>query len=292
MFTKFARSWELGKQSLRVLDEDKRLVIFPLISAVSCLVVLASFALPIILTLDWQKLGDNEQARVDAAGTPLYYAVLFLFYFVNYAIMAFFNSALVGCVMRRFDGQQAGVGDGLRIAASRVPQILGWALVASTVGMVLRAISERSGLIGKIVIGLIGFVWTVATYFVVPVLVVEGVGPIKAVKRSAETIRRAWGETLVTNVGLGAIGFVGFCIALLPLIVGLAITIMTEAAAPVLIGAGAMLILCIALALITSTLKMILVAALYRYAATGTVPAGFDSDLLSKVFRNKREKKD
>jgi hypothetical protein len=291
MFSKFKRSWELGKQSLQVLRQDKQLVVFPLISAAACLAVLASFALPIALTIDWKTLGESEQARVQASATPLYYVVLFAFYFVNYTVIAFFNAALIGCVMRRFDGKEAGVADGLKIAASRMPQILGWALVSSTVGMILRAISEKAGILGKIVIALVGFVWTVATYFVVPVLVVEGVGPIQAVKRSAATIRKTWGEALVTNVGLGAMSFIGFCVAIMPLLIGITLAILADSPYPLITGVGITLVLCIALALITSTLKMILIAALYRYAATGSVPSGFDGQLLGQVFREKKKGK-
>jgi hypothetical protein len=126
MFGAFARSWQLGKQSLQVLHEDKRLVVFPLISAGSCLLVLASFALPLLLTVDFSTLnqkGPDKEVHV----TPFYYAVVFAFYFVNYSVIAFFNAALIGCVMRKFDGQPSGVRDGLKIAASRLPQILGWA---------------------------------------------------------------------------------------------------------------------------------------------------------------------
>jgi hypothetical protein len=157
--------------------------------------------------------------------------------------------------------------------------------------MVLRAISERAGIIGKIVIGLIGFVWTVATYFVVPVLVVDGVGPIEAVKRSAATIRKTWGESLVTNIGLGAMSFIGFMIATLPVIAGGVLTAATQSPWPVAVGGAVTLMLWIALALVTSTLKMILVAALYRFAATGQVPSGFDGELLGRVFRKKGEKR-
>lgn len=287
----FSRSWELGKQSLRVLQEDKRLVVFPVISSIACFLVLASFAIPILLTIDWTAISNSKGQSAQVHVQPAYYIVAFAFYFVNYFVIAFFNCALIGCVMRRFDGQEASVGDGLRIASSRLPQILGWALVSATIGMILRAISERAGIIGKIVIGLIGFVWTIATYFVVPVLVVDGVGPIEAVKRSVSTIRKTWGESLVTNIGLGAMSTVGFFIASLPLFAGLALTIATESAWPIAVGGGVSIILWLALALITSTLKMILVAALYRFAATGQVPSGFDSELLSKAFRKKGEKR-
>lgn len=290
MLDRISRSWELGKQSWRVLRSDKQLVVFPLLSTAACLIVLASFALPVVLAVDFGALSREEGAARQAANQPLYYVVMFVFYFVNYAVIAFFNAGLIACAMRKFEGEDAGVGAGLRAAAGRLPQILGWAFIAATVGMVLRMISERSGLLGKIVISLIGFVWTVATYFVVPVLVVEGVGPVEAVKRSAAVIRKTWGEALVVNVGLGALSMAGFLASLVPLAAGIGLSVMSESPAPAMVGAAVMIGMLMVLALVTSTLKIILVAALYRYAATGLVPEQFDGRLLRQMFRKKGER--
>jgi len=295
MFATINRSWQLGKQSLQVLKEDTQLVIFPIISAVSCLVVLASFAVPLFLTGVFASIAQSAQSGPNGSSvqfhmTPAYYAVCFAFYFVNYFVISFFNSALIACVMKRFDGQPTSVGDGLRMAAARLPQILGWALISATVGMVLKMISERSGLIGKIVIGMVGFVWTIATYFVVPVLVVEGVGPIEAIKRSGSTIRKTWGEALVANAGLGALSFVMFLGAIIPAGIGLTASILTQTIWPAAVGGALTIGALIGVSLVTSTLQMILVAAVYRFAATGQVPGQFDAELLSKAFRQKKSK--
>lgn len=287
MASAFLRSWTLGKQSLSVLRENKSLMIFPIMSAIACILVMASFAVPAILTVDWQALSNDEAQREAMVRSPIQYAILFAFYFVNYTVIAFFNAALVACVMRYYDGKPATVGDGIRVALSRLPQILGWALISATVGMILRAIAERSGVVGRIVIGLIGFVWSVATYFVVPVLVVEGVGPIEAIKRSGATIRRTWGESLVTNLGLGAMSFLAFMVALIPVAVGGAISIATESPWAVAVGGALTVVLLVAATLVTSTLQVILVAALYRFASSGQVPAQFEGDLLKRAFREK-----
>lgn len=286
MAGKLATSWALSKQTLEVLKQDKQLVIFPLMSSIACLLVIASFAVPIWATTDFQQL----QKDPNAWKSPAHYAVLFAFYLVNYFVIAFFNSGLVACAMNRFNGEDASVEAGLKAAARRFPQILGWAIFAATVGMVLRAISERAGIVGKIVIGLIGLVWTVATYFVVPVLVVEGVGPIEAVKRSAGIIRKTWGESLITNLGLGALSLLCFLVALVPLAIGIGLTIVSQSAVPVLVGVGVTLVFLVLAALVTSTLQVILQAALYRYAATGLIPEPFDGDLLKQVFRRKKDK--
>ncbi len=288
MFDRISRSWALSRQSWQVLRSDKQLVLFPLISSLACFMVLVSFALPIFMTTDFEALKQSKGANPSAYG-PAYYIVLFAFYFVNFTVISFFNAALIGCAMRKFDGEEVTVADGMQIAMSRLPQILGWALVSATVGMVLRMIAERSGFIGRIVIGLLGFVWTIATYFVVPVLVVEKVGPIEAVKRSGAIIRKTWGESLAVNLGLGALSFVGFLVSLVPTAIGIALTVSTNSVVPAAVGLGISLIMLVLLALITSTLKMILIAALYRYASTGLVPEQFDGGLLRQVFKEKKK---
>ncbi len=292
MFERISRSWALSKQSWHVLKSDKQLVIFPLISSIACLLVLASFALPVIAMTDFEALKNHKEGDpIPMLQGPTYYILLFAFYFVNFTVISFFNAALIGCAMRKFEGEEASVATGLKIAASRLPQILGWAAINSTIGMILRMIAENSGIIGRIIIGLIGFVWTIATYFVVPVLVVEKIGPIDAVKRSAFIIKKTWGESLVINVGLGAVSVAGFFLSLVPLALGIALAISTDTWQPLAVGAGVMIMMLILLALVTSTLKVILVAAVYRYAATGLVPEQFDGDLLKKVFRDKKAAK-
>jgi len=287
MFARFQRSWALGKQSLSVLRGDKQLVIFPLLSGIACLLVLASFALPIAFSVDWSRFTQEHADAAQVTQNPVSYVVMFAFYFTNFFVITFFNAALIACVVRRYNGEEATIRVGLKAAASRLPQILGWAFVAATVGMVLRAIEERVGFVGRIVVGLLGFAWAIATYFVVPVLVVEGVGPIDAVKRSAGVMRKAWGETLVIHVGLGAISFVGLLLSIVPLAAGVIMTIMAESIWPVAVGGALTLLLFITLALVTSTLQMILVAALYRFAATGLVPEQFDARLLQQMIRSK-----
>ncbi len=286
---RFARSWEISKSCLRVLREDRGLMFFPLLSTCAAFIVLASFAVPAALLIDFSKLGNDPEQINRMVRTPAYYAIVFTFYFVNYFLIAFFNSALIACVMRRFDSQPAGVSYGLRAAAARLPQILGWALVGATVGMVLRAISERAGLIGRIVISLVGFVWTVATYLVVPVLVVEGLGPVAAVKRSAGLIRRSWGESLIINLGLGAISSVLFVVCIVPVIAGVVLSIVGQSAVPMIVGIAVAIPLMTVAALVASTLRSILIGAIYRYAATGTVPAQFDGALLQQAFRSKKK---
>jgi hypothetical protein len=262
-------AWLLAKQSWRVLMLDKELLVFPLLSGFACFLVLASFVAGIFVTGNPQ----GDRAREDAT----VWALTFLYYFVNYFVIVYFNSALVACAMIRFQGGDPTVAVGLRAANARLPQILAWVLLAATVGVVLRAVQERFALVGRIVIGLIGAAWTIATYFIVPVLVVEKLGPFDAVKRSATLMKETWGESLASHAGIGAAtGLITFFGVLLIGIASVALAATTSNAGALIAGGVVIAAFLVLAALISSALSTIVLSALYLYAAEKRVPQAFD----------------
>ena len=281
MAGKFARSWSLVQASAAVLQSDKELLVFPLVSMIAVMLVIATFMVPIIGFGVYQHVGRDDPMR------PVLYLYMFLFYFVQYIVIFFFNTALVGAAMIRLDGGNPTVADGLRIARSKLMPIIGYAAIAATVGMILRALEQRAGFIGRIVIGMLGVAWTVATFMVVPVLVSSDVGPVEAIKESASLLKDTWGENLIGNGGIGVVfGLVTFVVMLIG--VGLTMAVLSNGMVPLAVVFGGITVLAVlALALVQSALAGIYSAALYRYATEGQAPAGFDSDALQGAFRVK-----
>jgi len=275
----FSNSWALVKASAGVLKMDKELVVFPLMSGIATVLVIASFVVPFWVSGGWQIFAEE-------GGSYLGYVVAFLFYLVQYTVIFFFNAALVGAALIRLDGGDPTVGDGLSIAASRMGAILGYAALAATVGMVLRFLSERAGFVGRIVIGLVGMGWTLATYLAVPVLVTRNVGPIDAVKESAALFKGTWGEQVVGNFGMGwAVMLMGLSWTFVT--AGM-IWLAAAIAPPAVFGAVAIGVTgYVLLGLFASALKGIYTAALYRYASTGEAGL-FSADMVGNAFRPKR----
>lgn len=280
MFERLSRSWQLVKASAAVLNQDRKLLLFPLISTMAMLAVLTSFAIPI---LGWVALGGANGPSSPLASASLY-GVSFLFYLIQYFVIFFFNAALVCAAMIRLDGGSPTVADGLRGASARWTAILGYAAIAATVGMVLRAISERVGFVGRIVTGLLGAGWTLATYLVVPVLVARDMGPLDAVKESAAILKRTWGENLMGQAGLGMVfALLHFLLVLLggALVIGFAVNgsaILTVLS--LLLTLGAMLLGF----LVHGALNGIYAAALYRFATQSGDTQGFDPQTLRQAF--------
>jgi len=278
VFAVFGRSWELAKASLSVLRSDKELLIFPLISFVGLVLVSLVFLIP------FAALGgiNFETGQPSIAA----YALLFVFYLVTYTVTFYFQTALVGAALIRLDGGDPTLGDGLRMATSRLPQIIGYALIAATVGMILRWISERTGLIGQIIIGIVGFVWNIATFLVVPVLVTENIGPVDAIKRSAGLLRKTWGEQLIGVGGIGIVfGLLFFVVALLG--GGLAFALFNVSFALGVVGIIALVIVLGIIGLIASAASGVYTASLYRYATKGDAGAAFRPEVMQAAFRSR-----
>lgn len=279
MFTRMRNGWAISMASFGLLMENKKLIIYPLLSSIASLIVVASFVLPIVGTTTGRTIFLTEDPNADT-GQML---VLFLLYFCCYFVTLFFNSALVGVTMMHLDGRPYKLSDGLRIAWDRFSLILMWAVIAASVGFAFKMIEQRSKLAGKIVALVLGSAWTAMTYFVVPVLIVERAPAHKAIGRSFSLVRQTWGEGLVANwanglfVGLGILG--GVIVMFLAMATG----------DPVIGGLG--LLLGISwmglMVLVSMTLDSITNAVLYVYARTGQSPDGFDTQLLEMAFSGK-----
>ncbi len=284
MFATFSRSWSLIKASAAVLRSDSELLVFPLISAVATLLVAASFILPLGLLGGGDAFSEVSEEGFDLAMA----AWAFAFYLCQYFVIFFFNSALVGAALIRLKGGDPTVSDGFRIAFSKIGAIFGYALIAATVGLLLRALQQRAGWIGRWVAGLLGVAWTVASFLVVPVLVAQNVGPIDAVKQSAQMLRKTWGENLVGNGGIGLVGGL-LVFAVLVLGIGLAVFAGVQQMPTLAIGIGVLtVIVVLLLGLVQAALSGIYSAALYRFASEGTAPEGFGEGQLEAAFRHKR----
>ena len=117
MFERLSNSWDLVKASAEVLRADKELLLFPVISAVLSMLVVVTFAVPAILA------GVFASGVADGAGVPVAgYAAVLLFYVVQYFVIFFCNTALVGAALIRLRGGDPTVADGSalpRLASSR-----------------------------------------------------------------------------------------------------------------------------------------------------------------------------
>jgi hypothetical protein len=256
---RIARGWQMTKMSLRVIRKDKEILLFPILSGMFTIMLLASFVTGIFFTSDFDVK--------EATNSWTVWGLMAVFYFASFFITFFFNAAVIGCATIRLDGGNPTFSDGLRIAAQNVGRIFLWALVAATVGFIIRALQKKVGFLGRFILGAIGIAWTVVTYFVVPVLIYEKIGPWAAIKRSASILRKTWGEALVGNLGLGAVFVLLGLLGIVFIVAGALIGGLTG----LVVAMIAAIVYWVILGIVYSAAESVLVAALYRYATTGKV---------------------
>lgn len=280
MFERISNGFAMAKSSWHVVMSDKKLLWFPVVSGLMFLVVVASFWIPLGILFEQGKL-------LDANGKPhiWFYPVAFAFYFCTNFVIVFCNAALVSCALMKFNGQETTLGDGFRAAMSRLPQIFMWALVSATVGMLLKAIENANEKVGYWIAAILGTAWSIMTYFVVPILVVEKVGPFQAVSRSTKVMKQTWGEALTGKMGIGLFLF----LLSIPLIILFVISIvvmmkMQMVGLIMLIATGILFLLYLA---VSAALNTVFMTAVFQFATEDKVPEGFERRSLAHAFASK-----
>jgi len=281
---KFSRSWQLVKQSFAILHSDKQLMLFPVFSAVSCFIVTAVIATGgafLLLPARAAALAAGEPFHPNQS--PAFLIGMFTLYVANYFVIVFFNVALVGVANSRLMGGTWTFRDGIELAWARKGTILQWALVAATVGVILRTLEERMGLLGRIIMRIIGIAWALACYFVVPVLAFEGLSPIQAVKRSSKLFRDTWGEKVIGGFSLSLVSMV----LMLPAIGLVLAAVFLGGINGLLFGLAFMFLYFMLLSVMMSAVGGIFNAALYRYACFKQVPPAFSQELIASAWAPK-----
>jgi hypothetical protein len=260
------------KASFRILSQDRKLLVFPVLSGIFTLLVVISFILPLFLS--------GAVFGQASAGPAPWYVLLFLFYVVSYFVAIFFNTALITCVHALLQGRETSIRDGLSNSVRHIVPILMWAIIAATVGMILRTVQNRVGFIGKIAVAIVGGIWSLVTIFVVPVLVLEDKGVVDATKESIALFRKTWGESVVGSISIGVI----FGAILIVGLLGVFAALLAGSAAVILLAIALFVVLLAVVSVVASAMQGIFVTALYTYAKTGNVPTAFGKGVLENAF--------
>jgi hypothetical protein len=273
-FDKLSNGWKISMYSFSVLKENKSLIIFPILSAISMILIFGSVITGVLASNDWNA------SNFDVQNKTLGYIFLFLFYLVNYFIVVFFNMALIHCTHLYFKGEKPTVSDGLRFSVSRIGAIFSWSVLAAIVGTVLRIIQENVGSIGKIITSLIGIAWNVAAFFVVPMIAYENLGPVDALKRSAKMMKEKWGESLGATFSFGLIHFLAV------LVVGGGLFVVGSLI-NVILGIVLAVLGILILAAIFSAAQTVFVSAVY-HNITGDPVQNFNEAFADNLFISKK----
>ena len=278
----FERSWEVTKASWAVLVQDKELLLFPIFSVIFSGLFIVLMLFPVVILSILHEV-------TNALTLPLY-LTLFLLYFGVAFIATFFNVCVVYTTKTRFEGKNATLSESISFALSKSHLIFYWSLVAATVGLIIRILENNArrgnNFMARIIVGMIGAAWSIATMFVVPSLVYHGYGPREAIEKSVQTIRKTWGENLIAFFGFG---FAQFAFILIGAAVFVPLFILSLVGGWMSIGLVVLLavLYVVGVALVFGILKSIFHTALFVYAEKGKIPLGYKKEMLKTAFVKK-----
>lgn len=274
---KIAVTMSLMKSSWQILKKDKELLLLPVLSGVFCL---SFMTICIVQGLEhgWLKSFAKDAS---AEQKNIAYWFMFLFYYVNYLIIIFFNAAIVACAVIRINGGNPTLGDGLHAALARFPHIAAWALIASTVGFLLGMVESGSRRGSGLIARFLGIAWSLLSFFVVPLIVVEKTNPLFAMDFSMEMMRRTWGEQVIGNCSFGLL----FSLLSLPVVPIVLLIFKAGDVSLVPLMLIPIIIYVLALSVFQSALKAIFNAVMYVFARDGKVPDEFSPEQVRGAMR-------
>lgn len=272
--SRIRRGWALTKKSWALLNEHRELIRFPLYGAVATVPLALVFFGPGLYLLDKDSL---------AGAIPL----LVLGVYVLSVVGFYFSVGLAAAANLLFNGQtDVTVADGLAVARSRFAQICGWAAISTAISVLMGVLENQGGLAGNIAARLIGMAWSLITFLAVPVIAIEGTGPLETLKRSASIFKQRWGQQITGNIAIGAAIFlIGVLPAIVLIVAGIAIWSSASFLGALLVVIGA-LVIAIAM-LVGRALSGVFGVALYRYAVDGQTVGGFTREELESAVKVK-----
>jgi membrane-anchored glycerophosphoryl diester phosphodiesterase (GDPDase) len=257
------------KASFRVLRQNKRLLVVPSASIAAQAVVVGSFVVPYVMT----KHGSSADAM---HLTPTADVMVALCVLVTTAVSLFFSAALFLATADALNAEEVNIGAALRGAARRLPAICAWAALSCTLALVLRLVDRRVPFAAVV----FNVSWSCVSYLALPVMVFEGVGVPRALRRSAEIFRRTWREQTFGPWRLAGIATVLVIPALIVFVIGIG----TVTASGIILSIGVCVLWFGLCSLVVSCLTGVFRVAVYRFAVSGVTPEQFSALDLGRAF--------
>ncbi len=284
---KLRASYLLAVEGLELLKKDKQILLFPILSGLASLGLIVIFCVTAILFGGFAAHPSLLAAENNGAG----YGIMLLLYLSLAFVSAFFQAGLTAIADARINGKSMTFKEGMSIASAHGEKIFFWSVTAATVGVILSIISNSSKWLGRFIAFFFGAAWGIITFFIVPAIVLEDGGLLSAVKNSANTFKKTWGETLIVNFSAGLFfGLVAlFGILIAGLLVAFATVFLPEAVAIAIFFFLLFLLIffLVGISVVFSAINSIFRVVLYEYAKAGHIADTFAPELILGALKKK-----
>ncbi len=270
-FAAIGRGWKLSKLSFSVIKADPEILVYVLLMGFMSLATLSAMNAPFLLELEWAVVMDSaETPGLTNAGMAWYFA----FYMLLSIIVVFWNSAIVANSHMRLSGGEPTFVYGIKKAFSKIHLIVAWGAISGTVGLILKLVRNTNArevknpglqILIMILAWMFEVAWWIMTFFMIPLIVIEGKSIRESMKDGKEMMMKTWGTNIASGLG---IEFIGFCFMMLAVLIGVVIGSGAGVLPGIVVG-----VLGVALTLMWVTAaSTVSISALYVYAKTGEMP--------------------
>ena len=307
---RFKISWDIFKRSLSVIVQNKTLLLFPAIALVFVFIIALFFVSPFVLSntghaltdpLHWEALRgefNNAVENKDMISGTIGFTWFAVIYLISMFSATFINVAFYNEIIHALNDNGVSIARGFKAAVSKIKLIMIWSLFAGIAGIIIKTLEERLGFVGRWIIRLIGISWSVASIFIIPVIIRERKtsNPLKLLKTSALTLKKTWGETVIGYIGIGSLFLFGLLGLFLLLISWVFVATTFPKLGPLVLAIYLFLVLLFLILLppfgfLTHVAHHVYRCALYVYATEGAVPSSFDEDMMNKAWKVKKVRK-
>jgi hypothetical protein len=198
MFESLNRGWSFFKQAISMVRQDRDLIKPSIYSFFANAVVGFLFAIPIVIAAIVVGGDDNVVGR--AVLGLLGGLMLFAQYTVTYVFSGMTVHLIYG-FLSEGDGRMDKAWEIIRRDFLDIISLAAASALVKLVENGLRGNRRRPNPIGSLVAGLLDTVWTTATYFVLPAMVIEDLNLWEALKRATHMIKN--------NLLLVGVGYIG-----------------------------------------------------------------------------------
>ena len=262
--------WRLGGAALAFVLENRALRRFVLPAVVIVVVVAAGVAVAAV-------------ALRREAGPVGYVLVGLAAYYCLSLMVTAVAVGVAGLVADGLESRPVSAATGWRVIRRRRGPIAGWAVLDLVLGLPSRLVGSWT--VNQLAVLLLGFGWSLLSFFAIPTIALTGGSPRATARRSLQLVRGHWGDAVYGTVYLWVRAAVLFGA---PSAVAVAVGVLLIRNDAVILG-GALFAAGVAglalFYLLAHVARAVLTVVLYRYADSGTVYPAFPAELLERSVR-------
>jgi hypothetical protein len=275
----WGKSKQLTTKSWGIVKQNRYLLAFPLLGFFASLIPLAILWIPAALFF----AADNYVPGVILAVAGI---------FVTQIVVSIASGGLIAAADEELAGRDSSIGHGIGASLARLFPLIGWAFIQTIMSIIVGAIRGNgqggaASVVRNIAASGILAMWSLITFFVLPFVMLERVGPITAIKESAKLFKAKWGMQIFGGVRIGGVvALITILPAILIIVLGVVVTLSNLPAVGIPLIAIGVIIFAIGV-LLLATLRGIFSVVLFRYAKDGALEGGFTEEELAGAVRTK-----